>query len=85
MTIEIHQPQLEALIQQRLESGLFQNIEEVLIQALQSAPLPKVSTKQPAFTGTGADLIAAFQAMPYKDEVEFEHSRPHLPVRDITF
>ena len=36
MTIEIHTPELEALIQERMNSGLFQNVEEVLIQALKS-------------------------------------------------
>jgi hypothetical protein len=84
MTIEIHAPELQALIQLRMASGAFDDVEEVLLHALKSSPHPKVSTEQAA-TGTGVDLIAAFQAMPYKDEVEFEHSRPHLPVRDVTF
>jgi len=39
MTIEIHTPELEALIMQRMESGGFQTIEEVLLQALKM-PLP---------------------------------------------
>ncbi|ADW69323.1 hypothetical protein [Granulicella tundricola] len=38
MTIEIHQPELEALIQQRMASGHFQDVEDVLIQALKLAP-----------------------------------------------
>jgi hypothetical protein len=38
MTIEIHQPELEALIQQRMASGAFHDVEEVLIYALKSAP-----------------------------------------------
>jgi hypothetical protein len=36
MTIEIKEPMLEALIRKRLESGGFQNVEEVLLRALQS-------------------------------------------------
>ena len=33
MTIEIHKPELEALIRQRMESGEFQNVDDLLIQA----------------------------------------------------
>jgi len=35
MTIEIKRPEIEALIQQRLHSGAFQSVEEVLIDALE--------------------------------------------------
>jgi len=35
MTIEL-KPELEALIQKRLESGMFQDVEDVLLQALES-------------------------------------------------
>jgi hypothetical protein len=38
MTIEICQPELEALIQQRMDSGAFRNVEDVLMQALKSLP-----------------------------------------------
>jgi hypothetical protein len=37
MTIEIHEPELEELIQQRLESGHFKSVEDFLLQALKSA------------------------------------------------
>jgi len=43
MTIEIHRPEIEALILQRMESGGFQDVKEVLLDALRSAPLPKKS------------------------------------------
>lgn len=33
MTIEVHRPELEALIQERMASGAFQSVEEVLMQA----------------------------------------------------
>jgi hypothetical protein len=39
MTIEIHRPELEALIRERMKSGIFQNVEDVLLQALESSPL----------------------------------------------
>ena len=79
--IEIHQPEIEALIHQRLASGAFENVEDVLLQALRNAPLPK-NGDQTVAPRTGADLIAAMQAMPYKD-VNFEFERAPMPVREI--
>ncbi len=38
MTIEIHRPELEALIRERLTSGASEDIEDVLMQALKSSP-----------------------------------------------
>lgn len=38
MTIEIHKPELEALIRERMKSGAFQDVEDVLMQALKSSP-----------------------------------------------
>jgi hypothetical protein len=35
MTIEINRPEIEALIQQRLHSGAFETVEEVLFDALE--------------------------------------------------
>jgi hypothetical protein len=43
MSVEIHQPEIEALIEQRMASGAFNDVEEVLIHALKSAPLPDKS------------------------------------------
>jgi antitoxin ParD1/3/4 len=36
MNIEINRPEIEALIQQRLRSGAFQSVEDVLLDALNS-------------------------------------------------
>jgi hypothetical protein len=36
MTIEIHQPELEGLIRQRMESGAFRSVEDFLMHALVS-------------------------------------------------
>ena len=35
MTIEINRPEIEALIQERLHSGAFESVEDVLIDALE--------------------------------------------------
>jgi hypothetical protein len=38
MNIEIHQPRLEALIQQHMASGQFRSVEDLLLQRLEPAP-----------------------------------------------
>ena len=61
MKIEIHTPELEALIMQRVKSDGFRTVEEVLLQALET-PLPMAEQAgKTAATRTGADLIAALQ------------------------
>jgi len=37
MTIEIHRPELEALIRERMKTGEFLTIEDALMQALKSS------------------------------------------------
>ncbi len=80
MSVEIDQPEIEALIEQRIASGHFQDAEEVLLFALRSAPFPNAASAG----RTGAEIVAAMQAMPYKD-VDLEPLRPQLPVRDAAF
>ncbi len=85
MTIEIHKPEPEALIRQRMQLGGFRSIEDFIIQALQLSPaiaseLPEPEKK----TRTGADLIAALQSSPYR-EIEIEPERSPMPVREVAF
>ena len=82
MTIEIHGPELEVLIKQRMKSGGFLNIEDVLLQALKTAELVEDLTGRTPDRRTGADLIAAMQASPYR-EIEIEPARYRLPIPDI--
>lgn len=42
----INEPDIEALIQGRLDSGRFDSVQEVLRQALKDAPLPDAETKR---------------------------------------
>ena len=84
MTIEIHRPELEDLIRERMKTGVFPTIEDALLQALRSSSPPAeriadVSKDAPA--PTGADLVAAMQASPYK-EIDLEPVRERLPVRE---
>jgi hypothetical protein len=48
MTIEIHRPELEALIRERLNSGAFQNAEDVIMQALRSSPAAEAPAAPPS-------------------------------------
>jgi len=83
MTIEVHKPELEALIRKRMETGDFHNIEDALIQALTTSTA-QPQAGQPREKRTGADLIAAVQASPYR-EIEIEPGRSRMPVREVTF
>ena len=86
MTIEIRRPELEALILERMKRGPFRDVEEVLMQALTSAPISveSVAASPGEDSRTGADLIAALQSSPYR-ESSIEPARYRLPVRDVVF
>jgi hypothetical protein len=47
MTIQITKPEVEALINQRLQSGAFKDAEDVILQALQSSASKPSTTTQP--------------------------------------
>ena len=87
MTIEVQRPELEALIRDWMKTGAFATVEDALLQALKSSPLPTgeesgASNGRPALTG--ADLVTAMQASPYK-EIDLEPARERLPVRHVGF
>jgi hypothetical protein len=80
MSIEIHQPEIEALIQQRMASGAFQDVEEVLIHALKSAPVPDVPSAKPF----GRKLVDAFaEAREILGGVELDFTRDPSPGRPV--
>ena len=66
MTIDIRQPELEALIQQRMASGRFQSIEDLLKQTLSGSLVPEASDDERP-RKTGLELLEAIQAMPRKE------------------
>jgi hypothetical protein len=87
MMIEIQEPELEALILERMQRCAFPRVEDALLQALKSSPLPSgldtaVSIGSPG--PTGADLVAAMQNSPHK-EITLEPIRYRPPVRDVAF
>jgi hypothetical protein len=86
MTIEIQKPELEALILERMQEGGFASIEDALMQALESSPIVARHPEDSCDGRTGADLIAALQASPYRElNIEPERVRLSLPARDVSF
>ncbi|HEV3316109.1 MAG TPA: hypothetical protein VG488_04025 [Candidatus Angelobacter sp.] len=81
MTIYIHRPELEALIVERMKSGAFEDIEDVLLQALKASTVP---AKKEDASATGADLVAVMQSSPYR-EIDIQPVRSCMPVRDVMF
>jgi hypothetical protein len=59
MTIEITRPEVEALINQRLQSGGFKDAEDVVFQALQSSP-PNAATVPQTDTTPEKDIVELF-------------------------
>jgi len=61
MTIEINRPELEAVIRQRLETGQFESVEDVLWHALNPASPqrePAPASRRPAGQPSLAQLFA---------------------------
>jgi hypothetical protein len=83
MTIEIHKPELEAMIAERMKIGGFHDVEDVLIEALRHSETTGAPPKQQE-NRAGANLIAALQSSPHR-EIDIEPARYRLPVRDVTF
>ena len=87
MTIEIQKPELEALLRERMKSGVFRNVEDVLMQALKAAPAPDGRDAGRSYeksSAMGSELVEAMQASPFK-EIGLEPGRERMPVRDAGF
>jgi hypothetical protein len=83
MTIEIHEPELEALIGKRMATGAFETIEDALLQALRLAPLP-ANLSGDDVSKSGLEVFEALQRCPHPD-VDIEPSRPFMPVKEFTW
>ena len=56
MHIEIHRPELEALINERLQTGVFENVEDVIWQALRNSIPPAKSAGPPSIRASSRSL-----------------------------
>ncbi len=86
MTIEIHQPELEALIADGMQSGGYATVEDYLLHALRGTS-PQASEAKPESNplpgnATGASLVIALQACP-DPEVELIRPSVYFTVRDV--
>ncbi len=82
MSVEIQQPEIEALIRQRMASGAFHDVEEVLIHALKSAPQP--ASTPPLGKTFGKRLVDAFaEAREILGDVEVDFPRDASPGRPV--
>jgi hypothetical protein len=71
MTIQITKPEVEALINQRLQSGWFKDAEDVIFQALQSSP----ATPPPVATAPDRSLQEVFEAVRgLADDIDFRRN-----------
>jgi hypothetical protein len=84
MTIEIHRPELEALIRERMNSGAFHDVEDVIMQALRAAPATEAPAATPPRRPEGRKSLAQlFAESPFKGlDIDFE--RDPDTGRDVT-
>ena len=81
MNLEIHKPELAQRVLSQIRSGHFHDTDELIEKALdaldEQAAVPE--------TATGAVVLAALQASPYRD---IDLTPPRVPltnVRDVAF
>ena len=83
MMIEIHSPEVEAIIHQRMNAGGFRNAEEVVIQALKSFSVAKTPTAVPSRPESRKSLAQLFADSPFKGlDIDFEREPDYG--RDVT-
>ena len=75
MMIEIQKPEVEALILERMKSGEFQSVEDVIFQALQSSSDARRSTLPGKRPVGRKSLAALFADSPFRGlELDFERN-----------
>jgi hypothetical protein len=80
MQIEIHKPELERRMRQQIESGHFQDVDDLIEKALDALAERAATTPT---SETGAMVLAALQARPYPD-IDLAPPRVRLTnVRDV--
>ena len=72
MTIQITRPEVEELINQRLQSGAFKDAEDVILQALRSSPAQAPTAQQSDAPHPQRSLEEVFKAVRgLADDVDF--------------
>lgn len=81
MTIQITKPEVEALINQRLQTGGYKDAEDVVFQALQSSP-PNAAAKLPNDAAEAKNMFELFAPLRGLN-IDFEADRSKDTGRDI--
>lgn len=83
MTIEIHQPELEALIRERMATGAFRDLDDLLERALTA--LDEHTTAPPTAPGKQSlvDVCASIRGLLTDEEVDTLFRRDQSLSRDI--
>ncbi|HMC63212.1 MAG TPA: hypothetical protein VKJ01_28715 [Candidatus Solibacter sp.] len=72
-TIEIQRPELEALIRERMNSGAFQNVEDVIMHALKASAAAEASAAATPRPAGRKSLAQLFADSPFKGlDIDFE-------------
>ncbi len=79
MTIEIHRPELEALIRERMSSGAFETVEDVIMEALKASTLIETpASNKPRRSAGRKSLAQLFADSPFKGlEIDFQRDPDH--------
>lgn len=83
MTIEIHRPELEALINQRMASGAFRDIDELLTKAIDALDEPFVSVQPDVKAKNFLELFEPVRGLLTDEEVDVLFSRDRSPARPL--
>jgi Arc/MetJ-type ribon-helix-helix transcriptional regulator len=81
MNLEINNPELAQRVRAQIQSGHFHNADEWLEKALDA--LDEQATSAAPTTATGAVVLAALQASPYRDIGLTQPSVRLTNVRDV--
>jgi hypothetical protein len=84
MNLEIHKPELAQRVQAKIESGHFHDTDELIEKALDALDIQvAAATAAPPTAATGAVVLAALQASPFRD-IDLTPPRVSLiKVRDV--
>jgi len=75
MTIQITKPEVEALVNQRLQSGWFKDAEDVILQALQTSPPRPPAASQTEAPHAPRSLREVFEAVRrMADDIDFSRN-----------
>jgi hypothetical protein len=83
MTIEIHQPELAALIQQRMASGAFRDLDELLTKALGSLEAAGATVQPEMDSMALVDVFEPVRGLLTDQEVDVLFSRKSSVSRTI--